>query len=210
MKNLKVLRLIRNIVLILMLVNILVIVGYFIYLKVNSDKGEVEEVVVVDQIDSFGYVLDNSKNEYYKTAFGELKVALNNEEVNYEDYAKAISKLFVFDLYTLSNKVSSSDVGGTEFVYKDFQKDFQSIAKTTLYNSVKSNLYGEREQELPTVKEVNVSEVSKTTFKYNKTTFEEAYSVKLTLEYEMDLGYPKNCELVLVKNDKLIEIVKLG
>ena len=206
----KIVRLIKNIVLILIIINILVVGGYFIYLKVSTDEPVEEEVLVVDKIDEFSYVLDNNKNDYYKSLFDELKKVLNNEEVNYEDYAKVISQMFISDLYTLSNKLSSSDVGGINFVYQDFQKDFLSIAKTTLYKSVKSNLYGERVQELPTVTEVKVDSVTKTTFKNGNTNFEEAYLVKVSITYEKDMGYDKECELVLVKKDKLLEIVKLG
>lgn len=206
----KILRLIRNVILILIFANILIIGGYFIYLKMNAANQKEEIVVVVDQIDEYGYVLDNNKNDYYKSFFQELKDTLNQKEVNYEEYAKSISKLFLSDLYTLSNKVSSSDVGGIEFVYSDFRKDFLSIAKTTLYNSVKSNLYGERQQELPLVSNVIIDSVTKTTFKYKELNFEEAYLVKVTLEYEKDLGYDKECELILVKNDNILEVVKLG
>lgn len=210
MKKLKKLRFIRNIILILILINILVIASYFIYLNANSKKEKEKEPLVVDKIDTFGYELDNDKSQYYKDLFEELKKVLKNEEINYEEYAKSISKLFVCDLYTLSNKVSSSDIGGVEFVYKDFKKDFISIAKTTLYNSVKSNLYGDRIQELPTVTNVTVEEIKATKFKYGKTEFADAYNIKLNIEYEKDLGYVKNCELVLINNENILEIVKLG
>lgn len=206
----KKLRLFRNIVLILIFVDILVIAGYFIYLKVNDDNKKGEIIVVVDQIDEYGYVLDNNKNDYYKSLFQELKNVLNQEEINYEDYSKSIAKLFISDLYTLSNKVSSSDVGGLEFVYSDFRKDFLSITKTTLYNSVKSNLYGERNQELPSVSNVIIDSLTKTTFKYGANNFQEAYLLNISLEYEKDLGYDKECELVLVRNENTLEVVKLG
>lgn len=206
----KKLRIIRNIVLLLMFINILVIGGYFVYLKSNKPDKKKEEVLVVDEIKHFNYVLDNRKNDYYKSLFDDLKTVLNEEEVNYEEYAKLVSKLFISDLYTLSSKVSSSDVGGIDFVYKDFQKDFLSIAKTTLYNSVKSNLYGERVQELPTVTNVNIDSVSQTTFKYKDINFDESYLVKVIIEYEKDLGYSKNCELVLIKNENVLEVAKLS
>lgn len=205
----KKLRLALKIILVLIVINILVIVGYFVYMNKNS-KPTKEEVVVVDKIDAFGYMLDNKKNDYYKKVFEELKNVLSNEEIDYSEYAKVLSKLFITDLYTLSTKVSRSDVGGKDFVYGAFQKDFLSITKTSLYNSVKSNLYGERVQELPTVSEVKADTVEKITFKYKGETFEEAYKVKLTIEYEVDLGYPKNCELILIRNENILEIAKLG
>lgn len=206
----KKLRLIRNIVLVLIAINIIVIMSYFIYINEDSNQHKTDGTQVVDQIDTYGYVLDNNKNDYYKSCFEELKVVLNKDEINYEEYAKVISKLFISDLYTLSNKVSSSDIGGIEFVYEDFRKDFLSIAKTTLYNSVKSNLYGEREQELPTVTNVVINEVVKTTFKYGSINFEDAYLVKTSLEYDKDLGYQKSIEIVLVENEEKLLVVKVS
>ena len=98
----KKLRMIRNIVLLLIFINIIVIGGYFIYLKNNKEEKKPEEVLVVDEIKDFNYVLDNSNNDYYKSLFEELKTVLLEEEVNYEEYAKSISKLFISDLYNLS------------------------------------------------------------------------------------------------------------
>lgn len=205
----KILRLVLKIILIMILIDIIVIRGYFVYLKSNTQNKQQNETTVVDKIDTFDYVLANNKNELYKTYFSELKKVLKSEEVNEENYAKALSKLFVADFYTLANKVSSSDIGGREFVYTSFAKDFISIAKTTIYKSIKSNLYGERVQELPTVTNVLVEEVNKTDFKYQDKEFKDAIVVKIKIEYEKDLSYPVSCELTLVKNEKKLEIVKL-
>lgn len=205
----KFLRMIKNIIIVAIIIELFVAIGYFYINKKDDSDIKKDEVEIVDKIDTFGYVLDKSKSSYYQTTFEELKTVLKANEVNYEEYAKVISKLFVSDLYTLSNKISSSDIGGLNFVYKDFRKDFMSIAKTSLYNSVKSNLYGEREQELPTVTGVNIVEITNTTFKYGKNTFENAYLIKMTIDYEKDLGYPKNCEVVLINNENIVEIVKL-
>lgn len=204
------LRVVLKIVLVLILINVLIIGGYFIYLKNKNVEKKENEVLVVDQIDSFGYVLDNNKNDYYKSIFKELKSVLNEKEINYEEYAKSITKLFVTDLYTLSTKVSSSDVGGKEFVYKDFQKDFLSIAKTTLYKSVKSNIYGDRNQELPTVKNVTINEIKPTSFTYNKNNFKDSYLLKVSIEYEKDLGYQNSCEIILIRNENILQVAKLG
>ena len=206
----KVLRILMKLVLILIIINIVVIGGYFIKLNKNNSINKEQEVLVIDKIDSFDYVLDNNKNEYYKTLFNELKEVLSEEEINYDEYVKALSKLFISDLFTLSNKVSSGDVGGIEFVYKDFQKDFLSIAKTTLYKSVKSNIYGERIQELPTVTNILIEEIENIEFKYKDIVYDDAYSVNLKMEYEKDLGYQSNCELILIKTENKLEVAKLS
>ena len=43
--------------------------------------------------------------EIYKTYFKELSKVLNEKTIDYTEYAKLISKLFVIDLYTLDNKL---------------------------------------------------------------------------------------------------------
>lgn len=206
----KVLRILMKIVIILIIINLIIIGGYFIKMKKDNEINKEPEILVVDKIDSFDYVLNNNKNEYYKTLFNELKEILIKEEINYLAYAKSLSKLFISDLFTLSNKVSSSDVGGIEYVYKDFQKDFISISKTTLYKSVKSNIYGERVQELPTVNNIMIEKIENIEFKYKDNVYDDAYSVNLKIEYEKDLGYQSNCELVLIKNENKLEIAKLS
>lgn len=208
--KMKILRIFLKIILVLIVVNLVVIGGYFIKLNKDNNKNKEKEILVVDKIDSFDYVLDNNKNDYYKSLFNELKDILSEEVINYEEYAKSLSKLFISDLFTLSTKVSSSDVGGKEFIYKDFQKDFLSITKTTLYKSVKSNIYGERVQELPTVTNILIEDFKITQFKYKDIIYDDAYSVKLKIEYDKNLGYQNSCELVLIKNENKLEIVKLS
>lgn len=206
----KILRIIMKIVFVLIIINVIVISGYFIFLKKEKDDSKKNENLIVDKIDSFSYVLDNNKDEKYKSLFNELKNTLLKNEVNDEEYAKALSKIFITDLFTLSNKISSSDIGGIEFVYKDFQKNFLSIAKTTLYNSVKSNIYSERVQELPTVVDVSIKEIKQVQFKYKDTIYDDAYSIKVLIEYEKDLGYPSSCDLILIRNETRLEVAKLG
>lgn len=206
----KILRIILKIVLGLIIVNLVVFGVYFINLNNDKNIDEEKEGLVVDKIDSFGYVLDNNKNDYYKKLFAELKDVLIKEELNYEEYAKSLSKIFISDLFTLSNKVSSSDVGGKEFVYKDFQKDFLSITKTTLYKSIKSNIYGERVQELPIVTNVLIEDTKIISFKYKDDSYDDAYLIKVDIEYDKELGYPNSCELILIKNENKLEVAKLS
>lgn len=206
----KILRIILKIVLGLIIVNLVVFGVYFINLNNDKNIDEEKEGLVVDKIDSFGYVLDNNKNDYYKKLFTELKDVLIKEELNYEEYAKSLSKIFISDLFTLSNKVSSSDVGGKEFVYKDFQKDFLSITKTTLYKSIKSNIYGERVQELPIVTNVLIEDIKIISFKYKDDSYDDAYLIKVDIEYDKELGYPNSCELILIKNENKLEVAKLS
>ena len=104
---------------------------------------------------------------------------------------------------------NKNDIGGTQFVYADFVDDFNSIAQSTIYKSVENNMYGDRKQELPIVNEVIIDSIETKNFKYNDKIINDAYYVSLTVNYNKDLGYPKNIDLVLIKNNDKVEVVKM-
>ena len=157
-----------TIIILIIIIGILSII--FIPKIFNNNKNE-EEIVVekIDQMENYDYYLDDKATNYYKELYNELKTVLNNEIVNNEEYAKIVSKLFVTDLFTLDNKITSSDIGGLQFVYTDFKEDFVNIAKTTLYSSVESNIYNDRTQELPIVSNIEITSVTESPFNYNET-----------------------------------------
>ncbi|UKI58885.1 MAG: hypothetical protein L6V81_05955 [Clostridium sp.] len=103
--------------------------------------------------------------------------------IDYNEYAKLISKLFVIDLYTLDNKLASTDIGGLEFLHNGLKDNFKENMGSTLYNFVESNIDGKRTQELPIVKDVEVSDVFETKYTYNKTEY-DAYIVSTNITYE--------------------------
>ena len=104
--------------LILLIIVGLVLGGYYIYSKINK-KEEVKEIKVINKIDKYGYELKENKPSKYKKLFEELKEILNEENVNEENYVKKISEMFIYDFYSLSDKTAKTDVGGTDFVYKE-------------------------------------------------------------------------------------------
>lgn len=172
----------------------------------KTDKPEVVKKKL-DSLELYGYTLDDLDTETYKKYFEELKKVLNSEEVNEEEYAKALVKLFVTDFYTLDNKITSSDFGGTEFIYPDALANFELKAGDTLYNHVKTNLDGKRSQSLPIVNEVNIESIDETTFSYNGTDY-SAYLVRATWSYETDLGYQTSASFYLVKDENKLYIVQ--
>lgn len=191
--------------LIIVLILLVAVGGVIAYIKFAPQKSKVKKIKIVDKIDKYGYQLKDSKNELYKQEFKELKKILNGDEVNYEDYAKSISKLFIIDFYSLDDKLAKTDVGGVEFVYKDEQVDFLEKAENTFYKYVESNVYGNRQQNLPAVDSVNVEKVEPTSFKINSNgkQDDEAYEVTLTWKYrnESGSGYQQNATLIVVHED---------
>lgn len=174
--------------------------------------GKVEEVKVVDSIDNFGYNLEENKSNYYKKIFNELKELLSNDNVNEEEYAKLITKLFVADFYDLDSKSSKSDVGGTQYIHSDFQSQFEKKAKSKegIYYYVKNNLEGNRKQDLPKVKNVEIVSLKNSVFSFENIKDNNAFTVDASITYEKDLGYQKNVTITLIHNNKKLEIVEIN
>lgn len=158
-------------------------------------------------LDLYGYTLSKNDTDVYKDAFNELKDVLNEENINYEEYAKLISKLFIIDVFTLDNKLASTDIGGLEFLHKDIKENFRENMGSSLYKNVLSNIDGKRNQELPIVSKVNVDNVFKTKYTYNKEEY-DAYLVTLSWEYEKDLGYQNSIKLTIINDNNILYIVK--
>lgn len=155
----------------------------------------------------YGYKLTSTDTDVFKNAYDELSIVLNQEIVDYEEYAKSISKLFVIDVFTLENKVSSTDIGGLEFVHKDLRDNFKENLGSTLYNSVLSNIDGKRVQKLPKVSNVSVDSVTKDKYEYYDVEY-DSYVIKCGITYEVDLGYQSSITLTLIRVDNMLYIVK--
>ena len=193
----------RGVIVIFIIVGI-ILFGYLGY-RVKNDFFKGSERKKLDSIELYGYTLSKNDTEIYKTYFKELSKVLNEKTIDYTEYAKLISKLFVIDLYTLDNKLASTDIGGLEFLHKDLKDNFKENMGSTLYNFVESNIDGKRTQELPIVKDVNVSDVFETKYTYNKTEY-DAYIVSTDITYEKDLGYPKSMKLTIIKDNNILYI----
>lgn len=190
----------------LILVAIIVTGVKFTFEFLVKDEKNVVTKKELDSLELYGYTLDDYDSALYKEYFNDLKSTLNSEEVNYEDYAKEIVKLFVSDFYTLDNKLTSSDIGGVEFIPSDMVENFKMHAGDTMYNHVKTNIYGDRVQELPIVKSVEVTNIESITYTYKEKEY-SGYKVSASWEYEKDLGY-KNSEIfTLIKDNNKLYIV---
>lgn len=190
----------------LILVVIIIIgVKFTLEFLVKDDKNVVTKKEL-DSLELYGYTLDDYDSDLYKEYFNDLKNTLNSKEVNYEDYAKEIVKLFVSDFYTLDNKLTSSDIGGVEFIPSDMVENFKMHAGDTMYNHVKTNIYGDRVQKLPIVKSVEVTNIENITYTYKDKEY-SAYKVSARWEYQEDLGYKNNEIFTLIKDNNKLYIV---
>lgn len=199
----------RKLLLIISTTIILLIIVLGIIYLIDKDEPKMDNGVVeiIDKTEKFDYYLEEDATSYYKKLYDELKRVIGKNEIDYEEYAKIVAQLFVTDVFTLDNKISSNDIGGLQFIYPDFKEDFIKIAQTTLYSNVKSNIYGDRVQELPFVTNTLVTNIQKNTFTYKDKDY-ESYELTLTIEYKKDLGYPTEYTLVLIKNDEYLQVAK--
>lgn len=178
--------------------------------KLFGGKEVQKETKVVDKLDKYGYELNDNETKYYNDLFKKLKTVLNKDKVNEEEYAKLISQLFLADYFNLDNKISKNDVGGVQFVYKDYQTSFTKKSTDEVYKYVESNIYKNRNQELPIVTNVEVTDITKGSFDYLDKTDDDAYTVELKVSYKKDLGYQKNVTLVLIHSGIKLEIAKMS
>ncbi len=196
----------RKIIISLIVIILIAIIGLIVYKTVFNNSQE--EVKIIKSIKDYDYNLKENETELYKTEFNELDKILSKKNVDYEEYAKSIAKLFIIDFYTLDNKLSKNDIGGTEFIKEDMRDNFIEEARSTFYKYVE--VIDGRTQELPEVSNITDVSVEKAEFKYSdKTIDENAYKVSISWDYVEDLGYEKEASMIIVKQDKKLYIVEM-
>lgn len=196
----------RKIIISLIVIILIAIIGLIVYKMVFNNSQE--EVKIIKRIKDYDYNLKENETELYKTEFNELDKILSKKNVDYEEYAKSIAKLFIIDFYTLDNKLSKNDIGGTEFIKEDMRDNFIEEARSTFYKYVE--VIDGRTQELPEVSNITDVSVEKAEFKYSDNTIDEnAYKVSISWDYVEDLGYEKEASMIIVKQDKKLYIVEM-
>lgn len=196
-----------KILLIVIIILIVLIVASIIVLNVFNNSSPAEPVKVVDSIDEFGYTLDDRDTELMKSTYNELKNVLTQDEINYEDYAEVLAKLFVIDLFTMDNKVNRYDVGSTEYVYPDSVDNFKTNVEDTIYKTMENNSDGKRRQNLPEVSSIDDTSVETSTFEIDETTY-DSYVVSLNWSYETNLGYDEFATITLIELDNKLYVIE--
>ena len=164
-------------------------------------KGKSTKVQVLNEIKEYGYKLEETDNKYFKSLFNKLKKELEKEEINEEEYASLVSQLFITDFYSLDDAINKNDIGGRQFIYSDYEDTFVKLAKSTVYKYVENDTYGKRDQDLPTITKVEVTDIKQSTYKSDSgVTDSSAYD---------DLGYPTVINLTLVHDDKKLSIASM-
>lgn len=180
--------------------------GTIYYIATREKKDDKPIVTNKDTIKGYDYTLKSNATKLYENEFKALKANLEGD-INYDEYAVSVAKLFVIDLYTINNKINKYDTGGASFVYPDGRDNYKLNVQDTIYKYVEDNTNGKRTQNLPEVSSVIVKDSKKDTYKIGDNSF-EAYKINLEWSYVQDLGYDKTGEIILIKKDKNIYVVE--
>ena len=195
----------KKFILIILFMILIYSVGGIYYIEyVYKDNNE-PVVKNLAEIEGYTYSLKSNASKLYKDEFNILKDNLENN-YNEEEYIKSISKLYIIDLYSLKNKLNKYDIN-VDFIYPDIVSNYRLNIENTLYKYLENNSDGNRNQELPVVSNVIIDEILDEKYSLNKENV-PCKKVKVTIEYENDLGYDKSGTITLVKQDKYYYIVE--
>lgn len=189
------------------------VIGVLAYNVIGSQISGTKEKEKVDvnqvEIKGYGIHLDDNDTTLYRNEYKALEKNLLGEEIDYNEYAKSVAKLFIIDLYTIKNKSNKYDVGGVDFVYSKALENYTTNVTDTIYKYVEDNSDGERVQQLPAVKAIMVDDISKGKYKVDSEEKEyESYTVKLTWEYSINLGYDTTGEVIIINKDNKLYVVE--
>lgn len=184
----------------------LIILVTIIYLAITfMPKAKIRDYKEIDKIEGYSYVLEDRDTSLMQENFAKLKEVLKEKEVDYKLYAEYLSKLFITDLFTLDNKDSKYDVGGTNYVFPSVLENYELNVTDTLYKYLESKENRQKEK-YPIVSNINLLSIEEGKYTYNKNEY-KSYIVNLEWSYEKDLGYYTKGEVVLIENDSHLYVV---
>lgn len=191
----------------LIIIGVIIAIIALLLIITSFNKADEKIINVVDTLKKYNYSLEDRDNKIYKDEYNKLKEILESNDVDYKLYAESISKLFVIDLFTLENKISKYDVGGSEFVYPDNLDNYKLNVENTLYKIIENNTDGKRDQELPTVASIIVDSVEESNFIIGEDEY-QSYVVTLNWDYEKDYGYDTKAVIISIMKDEKLYIVE--
>lgn len=178
-------------------------------------------VVVTNKVDNTtSDKIDTLKNEYYvvgknptevqTTNFKELTKALESSETDGLEIADYVTKAFIMDFFTWSNKDGAWDVGGQQYVY-----NYGLFFKSASYNyyadiDIFIEKYGK--ENLPQVKSVTTNAMHAADYEIDGNVY-KAYYIEANWEYESNSTldpnqFQKQAFFTVINNGGKFEIVR--
>lgn len=192
--------------LIVLIVLLSLIIAFAIFNAISNPKSDTPKLEQLDEIKEYGYTLDKRDTKLMKKTFDKLKKELKKEDINYEEYAKLLSQLYVIDLFTLSNKINKYDIPSLEYIMEDNNENFSNNISDTIYKYIIDNSDKKRKQDLPEVASIEFKNIETIEYTYDKNNY-EGYKVDLEWTYVKSLGYDTSAMIRLIKIDKKLYVV---
>ena len=184
----------------------LIVLCLIIYLAVTFiPKARVNNYKEIDKIKGYDYVLEDRDTSVLQENFHKLKEVLTSSSIDYKLYAEYLCKLFIIDLFTMDNKDSKYDIGGTEYVYPEVLENYELNVTDTLYKYLESKQNSKRDK-YPIVSKIDLLSKEEGSYTYNKNEY-KSYIVNLEWDYEEDLGYYNKGEVTVIEKDNHLYVV---
>lgn len=195
-------------IIIIVVISLIGVSSYFLLVPQEQSENEATDINT-QTIEGYGITISDSDTELYRTEYEKLRENLTSDNIDYDDYAESVAKMFIIDLYTISTKTNKYDVGGVEFVLPDGQENYITNVTDTIYNYVENNTDGKRKQNLPEVSSVTLTSTEKSTFTVESEDVEyEAYVFDMVIEYVTDYDYDKTTEVIVINKDNFMYVVE--
>ncbi len=195
-----------------------------------DDPSNPEKIPVSDRTDL--YQIPNNPTQFQRSIYESLAREVNSvKDITTEDlsnWAKEVTRSFIADYFTWSNKRGSYDVGGLDYVFGPTHSNFSWSARDYYYSDLDILMKDYGVENLPTVSEITIESVEHMPETYqwktmvhdysNDTDYEEiseydAYLVKANWKYELKEGsgydasnLPTYGNFMLVVRDNRLEV----
>lgn len=195
---------------ILIIIFLILIIALLAVITFWPKENKPKEVKIINEVKAYGYILEDDETTLHRSYFDSLVDVLKSDEVDEEEYAKLVVQLFISDFFNLDNKITKNNVGGLQYVHLEARDNMALKAKDTIYKYVESNLYNDREQELPIVSDITIDSINPITFTYNDEKDDKSYEIKASWTYAKDLGYQREAIFKLMHEGKKLSIVEIS
>lgn len=191
------------------LILFLLLIVVFTLIMLNKISNNNNTITVVSEIKDYNYKLESNETRIYKKYFKELEKIISSDKVDEEKYAEVVTKLFLIDFYTLNNKVTNQDVGGLQFLNSNIKDNFYLKAINTIYKYIKSDIYNNRNQQLPEVKDVKIISIEHIKFDEKDIKDNLGYQIDAEISYQKNLDYDKKVIVRLVHEEQKITVIEI-
>lgn len=195
-----------KVILIVLFVLILAFLALLIGYKYYSNNNDTKTYKQEDVIKEYNYTLDDRDSKLMKSKFNELKSVLKKDSIDYKEYAKLLAELYVIDIFTMNNKINKYDTPSLEYILDDNKDNFSNNITDTLYKYMLDDSDGLREQELPSVKEINYISTEDFNYTYKDVSY-NGYKIMLEWTYEKDYGYDTSAIVDIINKDNKLYVV---